>query len=109
MIEENSGSGKKFPEGNFYFKIIPAFVTSIKKGSIIFKILKHVFECLNKLKIYPCTPELIPPTLFNAHDSPLQVPFPCYINNLPHTLPFYISIPNDTHRWYMGDSEEHNG
>ena len=59
LIVANSGPGKTFPGGpscTFRGKVIPALITSSKKGSITSKILKHAFERLDQLNIYRCTP-----------------------------------------------------
>ena len=111
-IAKNSGPGKTLPGGlscTFRGKVIPALITSSKKGSITSEILKHAFERLDQLGIYACTPELTPFALFDAHDSRLRVPFLRYINEQLHKWVFCIGLPNGTHKWQVGDSKEQNG
>ena len=111
-IRANSGPGKTFPGGPtciFRGKVIPALITCNTKGSITSEILKHAFERLDNLDVFPRTPQLNPFALFDAHDSRLQLPFLRYINDPSHKWTFCIGLPNGTHKWQVGDSEQQNG
>ena len=86
-IAANSGPGKTFPGDpscTFRGKVVPALITSSKKGSITSDILKAAFQRLDELGVYTRTPFLNPFALFDAHDSRLQVPFLRYINSPLH-------------------------
>ena len=101
LIAENSGPGKTFSGGSsctFRGKVIPALITASTKGSITSEILKHAFERLDQLNIYPRTPQLTPFALFDAHNSRLQVPFLRYINDPSHKWIFCIGLPNGTNK-----------
>ena len=88
QIGANSGPNKTCPgrggSCTFCGKAIPTLITPSNKGSIISEILKHTFERLGRLNLYPRAPKLTPFTLFNVHNSCLQVPLLSYINNLSH-------------------------
>jgi hypothetical protein len=111
-LRENTGPGKRFPGAPkcmFRGKEVEALIACSPKGSITSEILKQAFERLDKLGIYERTPNLIPFSLFDAHDSRLQTPFLGYINDESHLWKSCIGLPNGTHSWQVGDSEEQNG
>lgn len=106
-IIANSGPGKTFPDTPtclFRGKTMPDLVTCTSKRCVTSDILKSAFERLNTLRVFERTPTLKPFTLFDAHDSRLQIPFLRYINNPNHLWTFCISLPNATHYWQLGDS-----
>ena len=105
-IAENSDPGKRFPGGplcNFCGKVVPALITSSKKGLITSNILQHAFGRLDQLGIYARTPDVTLFALFNTHDSRLQVPSLKYINEELHQWAFCIGLPNGTNKWQVGD------
>jgi len=111
-VSQNSGAGKTFPGGPscmFRGVSVPALVTCSSKGSITSDILTAAFKRLDDLGIYCCTPNLKPFALFDAHDSRLRVPFLRYINSPTNRWVFCIGLPNGTHKWQVGDSQEQNG
>ena len=76
-VAANSSLGKTFPGGPsciFHGKAIPALITCTTNDSITSEILKHAFERLDRLDIFP----------------------------------FYIDLPNNTHKWQLGGSEQQN-
>ena len=111
-ITDNSGPGKTFPGGPtclFRGKTIPALICCTKKGSITSEILRTALERLDELGVYERTPDRKPMALFDAHDSRLQIPLLRYINNPVTQWIFCIGLPNGTHKWQVGDSNEQNG
>ena len=111
-IEDNVGPNKTFPGApTCYFKgrTIPPLVCCSPKGSITSVILRTIFERLDDIGVYDRKSGVIPFALFDAHDSRLQLPFMKYINDEKHLWKFCIGLPNATHLWQVGDSNEQNG
>ena len=112
-LRDNTGPGKTYPGPPrcvFRGKEVPAFVGMSPKGSITSELLKQIFQRLDDLGVYKRSPNgPIPFGLFDAHDSRLQLPFLRYINEESHLWKFNIGLPNGTHVWQVGDSNEQNG
>ena len=89
--------------------LVPALVICSSKGSITSDILTVAFKRLDDLRIYRRNPNLKPLALFDAHDSRLQAPFLRHINSTSNRWVFCIGLPNGTHKWQVGDSQEQNG
>ena len=80
---------------------MPILVICSPKGRITSDILTAVFKRLDDLGVYQRTPILTPFTLFDAHDSKLQVPLLTYIDMPPHRWVFCVGLPNGTYKWRL--------
>lgn len=97
-------------------KTLPGTLTYFFCGKVllhtVLKVLLHsksfniAFACLDKLGVYGKTPNLTPSTLFDAHNSQLQVPIVRYINNLGHILMFFLVYQMETTsgKWVICES-----
>jgi len=116
---EQKGPGKAFPGAptcTFRGKEVPALVTCTPTGSINSDILMKAFKRLDDLGVYERNEGgPIPCALFDAHDSRLQLPVLRYVNEKVaygstqnHRWRLSIGLPNATHIWQVGDSQEQN-
>jgi hypothetical protein len=108
----NMGPGKAFPGGptcHFRGKDVPCFVAANAHGGIDETILTGILQRMDSLGVLRRQGEPNPFLLVDGHGSRFSVDFLGYVVDTEHKWNATIGLPNGTHLWQVGDSEEQNG